>query len=162
VDKKASARRAVRLERAEVMGSGQSKQTGRAGSNSKRLEKLEIPLFRMQKKYPVQRCFMVTRSNGLLHRQRRFCDGVAQGLSGAEAARQAGYSPSRAKQTAHRLIHDLDIQAGIARRLNGYDPHPTFDDPLKFLQWAMTDPEAYPLKLRIKVAVALLPYFHGK
>ena len=59
-------------------------------------------------------------------------------------------------------MHDPSIRAGIERRLNGYDPKPTFSDPLPFLQWAMADPEAHPLKVRMKAAAALLPYFHRK
>lgn len=98
----------------------------------------------------------------LLPRQRKFADGIAAGLSGAEAARQAGYSAGRAKATAHRLKHNPAVQAAIERRLNGYDPHPQFDDPLQFLLWAMNDPEFGALRLRVKAAIATLPYLYDR
>jgi len=105
---------------------------------------------------------LATLSTALLPRQRAFCDGVAAGLSGAEAARQAGYSASRAAATASRLRRRPEIQAGIERRLNGYDPNPQFDDPLQFLMWFANDPEAGATKQRVKAAIALLPYMHRK
>ena len=94
----------------------------------------------------------------LLHRQRVFCDGIAAGLSGAEAARQAGYTPSRAARTASRLRKLPENQAGIERRLNGYDPNPQFDCPLKFLIWFINDPEGGAPKGRVDAAIACLPY----
>lgn len=105
---------------------------------------------------------MATRSTALLPRQRAFCDGIAAGLSGAEAARCAGYSASRAAATASRLKRRPEIQAGIQRRLDGYDPNPQFDDPLAFLMWFANDPEAGATKHRVAAAIALLPYLHRK
>lgn len=105
---------------------------------------------------------MATRFKGLLPRQRAFCDGLAAGLSGAEAARHAGYSAARAAATASRLKQRPEIQAGIQRRLDGYDPNPTFDNPLDFLRWAATDPEAGATKVRVMAAIAVLPYLYRK
>ena len=101
-------------------------------------------------------------ATGLLPRQRKFADGIAAGLNGAEAARQAGYSAGRAKATAHRLRQNPMVQAAIERRRNGYVSNPRFDDPLDFLKWAMVDPEFSALKQRVKVAIFLLPYCHVK
>ena len=98
----------------------------------------------------------------LLPRQRVFCDGIAAGLTGAEAARKAGYTASRAARTASRLRTIPEIQAGIERRLNGYNSNPTFDDPLQFLMWYASDPEAGAMKGRIDAAIACLPYMHRK
>jgi hypothetical protein len=98
----------------------------------------------------------------LLPRQRAFADGIAAGLSGAEAARQAGYAPSKAKGTASRLRALPEIQAAIERRLNGYDPNPRFDDPMKFLMWVANDPEGASPKLRVKAAIACLPYVRAR
>lgn len=99
----------------------------------------------------------------LLPRQRAFCDAIAAGLSGAEAARQAGYSERRAAATASRLRREPAIQAGIERRLNGYVSNPIFDDPLAFLMWFATDPEVgYSMQQRVQAAIALLPYIHTK
>jgi hypothetical protein len=97
----------------------------------------------------------------LLPRQRRFCDGVAAGLSGAEAARQAGYSPARSKSTAARLRAQPGIKAGIERRLNGYESNPRFDSPLQYLLWFMGNPEAA-LGLRVQAAIAATPYVHHR
>lgn len=98
----------------------------------------------------------------LLPRQRAFCDGIAAGLSGAEAARRAGYSDSRAAATASRLRARPEIAAGIARRLAGYDPNPKFDNPLDFLIWVASDPECGATKVRVTAAIALLPYLYRK
>lgn len=100
----------------------------------------------------------------LLPRQRAFCDAIAAGMSGAEAARQAGYSDRRAAATASRLRREPAIQAGIERRLNGYVSNPVFDDPLDFLAWVASDPEAggAAMRMRVQAAIALLPYFHSK
>ncbi|MBA4263780.1 MAG: hypothetical protein C0453_01750 [Comamonadaceae bacterium] len=98
----------------------------------------------------------------LLKRQRLFCDGVAAGLSGAEAARRAGYSAARAAATASRLRTRPEIQAGIERRLNGYVSNPKFDDPLKFLMWVARDPEGGSTAIRVRAAIACLPYMHSK
>lgn len=97
----------------------------------------------------------------LLKRQKAFCDGIAAGLSGAEAARRAGYSHARAAATASRLRTMPAIQAGIQRRLDGWDPNPHFDDPLDFLAWVARNPEGV-CELRLKAAIALLPYYHCK
>lgn len=98
----------------------------------------------------------------LLPRQRAFCDGIAAGLSGAEAARRAGYSERRAKAAASRLNVRPEIKAGIKRRLEGYDPNPKFTDPLNFLLWYANDPEAGATRERVNAAIALLPYFHKR
>jgi len=103
---------------------------------------------------------MVTQDQRLLTRQRTFCDGIAAGLSGAESARRAGYSDSRAKQTASRLIQLPQVQAGIERRRNGYNPNPQFNDPLAFLMWFANDPEAGELRHRVMAAIAAMPYMH--
>lgn len=105
---------------------------------------------------------MVTTGSKLLPRQRVFCDGIAAGLTGAEAARRAGYSKTRAGRTASRLRTLPEIRAGIDRRLNGYNPNPVFDDPLKFLMWYATDPEAGAMKERVDAAIACLPFMHRK
>jgi phage terminase small subunit len=98
----------------------------------------------------------------LLPRKRTFCDGIAAGLSGAEAARRAGYSARRAKQTASRLLRCPDVLQGIERRRNGYNPHPKFADPLQFLMWFANDPEAGAPRLRVRAAIAALPYLHRR
>ncbi len=98
----------------------------------------------------------------LLQRQRLFCDGIAAGLTGAEAARQAGYSEAMARRTATRLRTLPEIKAGIERRLNGYQSNPKFDDPLAFLMWYASDPERGALKERVNAAIAVLPYMHRK
>lgn len=103
----------------------------------------------------------MARPHRLLPRQKAFCDGIAAGLSGTEAARKAGYSESRAAATASRLRAQPAIQAAIQRRLDGWDPDPHFDDPLDFLKWVATNPEGVS-SLRVKAAIALLPYFHHK
>lgn len=103
---------------------------------------------------------MVTCLTPMLPRKRAFCDGIAAGLSGAEAARRAGYSERRAKQTASRLLKLPEVLAGIDRRRNGYNPNPKFDDPLKFLMWFANDPEAGATRQRVQAAIALLPYTH--
>ena len=97
----------------------------------------------------------------LLPRQRAFCDGMASGLTGAAAARQAGYSEARAAATASRLRALPQIQAGIERRLDGYDPTPQFADPLAFLMWVASNPEGVS-RIRVRAAIALLPYMHRK
>lgn len=97
----------------------------------------------------------------LLPKQKAFCSGIAAGLSGAEAARQAGYSPSRAASTASRLKTRPAIQAGIQRRLDGYTGEPTFDNPLDFLAWVAQDPEGV-AEIRVKAAIALLPYLYER
>lgn len=98
----------------------------------------------------------------LLKRQKAFCDGIAAGLSGAEAARRAGYSAARAAATASRLRTQPEIQAGIERRLNGYVSNPQFDDPLQFLMWVASDPEGGASAVRVRAAIACLPYLHRK
>lgn len=98
----------------------------------------------------------------LLPRQRLFCNGIAAGLSGAEAARKAGYSAARASRTASRLRTLPAIRAGIERRLAGYNPNPVFDDPLAFLMWCATDPEAGAMKNRVDAAIAVLPFTHRR
>ena len=100
--------------------------------------------------------------NQMLPRKRAFCDGIAAGLSGAEAARRAGYSERRAKQTASRLLKLPEVQAGIERRRQGYNPNPQFDDPLQFLMWFANDPEAGATPQRVQAAIALLPYTHRR
>lgn len=98
---------------------------------------------------------------GLLPRQKAFCDGIAAGLSGAEAARRAGYSEDRAAATASRLRNRPEIQAGIQRRLDGFDPNPVFEDPLEFLKWVASNPEGM-TKVRVDAAIACLPYLYQK
>ena len=48
-------------------------------------------------------------------RQRLFCNRIAGGASGAEAARQAGYSAAAASQQAWRLLQNPQVQAEIER-----------------------------------------------
>lgn len=117
-----------------------------------------------QRIFPLQRYLAMSppAKTKLLPRQRTFCDGIAAGLTGAEAARQAGYSDARAAATASRLRTHPEIQAGIERRLNGYDPNPAFDDPLQFLMWYASDPEAGAMKHRVDAAIACLPYLHER
>lgn len=103
-----------------------------------------------------------SKKSKLLARQRLFCDGIASGLTGAEAARQAGYSHSRAARTASRLRKLPEIIAGVDRRLNGYDPNPVFSDPMAFLMWFANDPEAGASKVRVDAAIALLPYMYRR
>lgn len=98
----------------------------------------------------------------LLPRQRAFCDGIVAGLNGADAARRAGYSDSRAAATASRLRTRPEILAGIARRLAGYDPNPKFDNPLDFLMWVANDPECGATKARVDASIACLPYLYRK
>ncbi len=98
----------------------------------------------------------------MLPRKRAFCDGIAAGLTGAEAARRAGYSERRAKQTASRLLKLPEVCAAIERRRNGYNPNPKFDDPLQFLMWFANDPEAGAPRQRVQVAIDLLPYTHRR
>lgn len=98
----------------------------------------------------------------MLPRKRAFCDGIAAGLTGAEAARRAGYSARRAKLTASRLLKLPEVRAGIERRRKGYNPNPKFDDPLQFLMWFANDPEAGAPRHRVQAAIALLPYTHRR
>ena len=48
-------------------------------------------------------------------RQRLFCNRVAGGASGAEAARQAGYSATAAAQQAWRMLRSPEVQEEIQR-----------------------------------------------
>ena len=48
-------------------------------------------------------------------RQRLFCARIAGGASGAEAARQAGYSVATAAQQASRLLRQRQVQGEIER-----------------------------------------------
>lgn len=49
-------------------------------------------------------------------RHQRFVDEYTLDLCGAAAARRAGYSKARARQTAHDLLQRDDIQQAIAER----------------------------------------------
>lgn len=73
------------------------------------------------------------------------------------AARVAGYTDRGARRTGYRLIRDPEVRAEI-RRLA---PPPENLTPLEYLQRVMRDP-AVPLRRRIRVAIALAPYFHER
>ena len=57
-------------------------------------------------------------SRRLTGRQLLFCNRIAGGASGAEAARQAGYSGAAAAQQAWRLLKNAEVQAEIERIRN--------------------------------------------
>lgn len=52
------------------------------------------------------------------------------------------------------------IIAAIERRRQGYNPNPTFDDPLRWLMWFANDPEAGMPRQRVDAAIACLRYMH--
>ena len=93
----------------------------------------------------------------LLPRQRVFADALHRGLTGRQAALEAGYSPSRATRTASRLRRHIAIIEALARRRAGYNPEPPVtDDPRQFLIWAMNDVETLSVRDRIGVAAFLM------
>ena len=57
----------------------------------------------------------LTRNRGLSARQRMFCQRLAAGASGAEAARAAGYSPQAAAQQASRMLRNPRVLGEIER-----------------------------------------------
>lgn len=54
-----------------------------------------------------------TKVKRLTIRERKFIKGLAEGMSGAEAARQAGYSEGYAKQIGSRKLANVDFQASL-------------------------------------------------
>lgn len=93
----------------------------------------------------------------LLPRQRVFADALHRGLTGRQAALEAGYSPSRATRTASRLRRHPAIIEALERRRVGYTGMPPVtDDPRQWLLWAMADPEFLGMRDRIAVAAFLL------
>lgn len=57
-------------------------------------------------------------------RHRKFVDGLIDGKSGAQAARDAGYAPNSARQTANELLTNPDIQKRIQARLRDANVRP--------------------------------------
>ena len=101
----------------------------------------------------------MTPRHRLKPRQRAFVDGVHRGLTLAEAARQAGYAASSARQTGSRLAQHPAIIAALERRRAGYTGEPPVTkDPRVFLTWCMSDPEALGLVDRIRVAAFLMAW----
>ena len=95
----------------------------------------------------------------LLPRQRVFADALHRGLTGRQAALEAGYSPSRATRTASRLRRHPVIIEALERRRTGYNPEPPVtDDPREFLIWCMNDCELLSLRERIGVAAFLMAF----
>lgn len=64
---------------------------------------------------PIHHLHTVEPTPRLSGRQRLFCSRVAGGASGAEAARQAGYSVAVASQQAWRLLQNPRVKAEIER-----------------------------------------------
>jgi phage terminase small subunit len=56
----------------------------------------------------------------LNQRQELFVNYYASGLSGAAAARKAGYKPSRARQTASELLSNPDIQEDLEMQTRAF------------------------------------------
>lgn len=122
----------------------------------------------------------------LTGKKRAFADAVLAGLSNKEAAIRAGYSAATASAAGSRLVKDKHVVAylALARAGSFNKPQepvsagatnpgspltPTFDinaammhsDPKEFLKAAMNDIALEP-KLRITVAIALMPFSHHK
>lgn len=101
----------------------------------------------------------MTRRRSLNVRQKAFVTAVTAGASLAEAARQAGYAASSARQTGSRLMKRPNIIAALERRRAGYTGSPPVGAaPREFLLWAMNDPEALGMGDRIRLAAFLMHY----
>ncbi len=127
----------------------------------------------------------------LTDKKRRFVQALQSGLSGAEAAVQAGYSKNGASQAASRLMKDADVLAALGRKkkvnevnnqVNKEQPEEKTEtgsevvdvpapgtlsalgltsDPKKVLVAIMNDLNEDP-KLRLEAAKALMPFTHGR
>ena len=66
---------------------------------------------------PAVHHLVPARELDLTPRQRLFCARIAGGASGAEAARQAGYSHATAAQQASRMLRKPEVRAEVDRLL---------------------------------------------
>ena len=74
---------------------------------------------------------MTEETKPLTKKQEVFVNEYLQCFNGAEAARRAGYSENRARQTAAELLADSDITLHIQARLN--EVHMSADEALKLM-----------------------------
>ena len=80
---------------------------------------------------------------------------VYEGVSGAEAARRAGYSPVSARQTASQLLSQPNVQNAIRNEQFKFLNGQLASKALKALEAVIDDPEA-PHGAKVQASIAVL------
>ncbi len=95
----------------------------------------------------------------------RFAAALADGQSGADAARTAGYAAASARVTASKLRRDPRVMAELERLRTGAPMAPHRRglelEPLAFLLSVMSD-ATESTRTRMRCAIAAMPYVHAR